>query len=472
MSSFMDKWAQQSNAGKGMFLLALVLIFAVPLSGFYLFYAPKLVPLYQNLSEQDAAKIVEQLNSEKVEYKLQNNGRDILVNEADANQARLKLVSDGVQLGGGVGFEIFDEMDYGMTDFAQKIHYQRALQGELSRTISSHQAIQYARVHLVLPEAALFAKETKEPKASVTLIIEENETLGPQQVQGIQKLVANSVEGLNPSRVVVSDRNGHVLSIDGADDQFSMASVGSKKQELETTLADKCNALLVQIFGVNKTVVNVDVMLTNAEVKRRTESVLAGADGNTGVLVSKKSSLTKKQNGNSKSKSASQNNLSESEELSYRTGTQIEETTYGAGQIQRLSVSALIPVGVTDTQLADITDLLKSAVGFDAERGDQIAVKRLPLMKKVSEPLDEVFSETNGSNVSAMATNQQTFASVGRLGFIVGGSGLIVAVLALAFAMSANRSRSLSESERAVVLANVKNWLEADETVIEGEKVL
>jgi flagellar M-ring protein FliF len=168
--------------------------------------------LYANLASTDASSVIDWLKNQKIPYRLEDGGRAIHIPADKVYEARLNLAGSGLPQGGGVGFEIFDKQSFGMTDFTQKINYQRALQGELSRTISTLAPVEGARVMLALPAKRLFKDQQKEATASVILKLAPGRQLNDSQVQGIIHLVAGSIEGLAAENINVIDANGNVLS--------------------------------------------------------------------------------------------------------------------------------------------------------------------------------------------------------------------------------------------------------------------
>src|SRR2546428_378861 len=171
-------------------------------------------PLFTNLAERDASAIVQALKAEKVPFELEDGGRAVLVPSERQYEMRLALASRGLPEGGGVGFEIFDKQSLGQTDFLQRLNYQRALQGELGRTIGQLGGVESARVHLALPERSLFVAEDRRPSASVVVKLVQGRTLSAAQIDGIVHLVAASVEGLQPEAVTVVDEAGRILTSD------------------------------------------------------------------------------------------------------------------------------------------------------------------------------------------------------------------------------------------------------------------
>src|SRR5512147_170529 len=175
---------------------------------------PQYRVLYSGLGASDAGAVIEYLKAEKIPYRVSDNGGNIEVAAGRIYETRMALAGRGIPQGGGVGFEIFDKQTLGMTDFVQRLNYQRALQGELARSIAELDTVESARVHLAMPERSLFVSEERRPSASVVLKLKPGRSLAPEQIAGVVHLVAASVEGLRPADVTVVDVNGQVLSHD------------------------------------------------------------------------------------------------------------------------------------------------------------------------------------------------------------------------------------------------------------------
>ena len=175
---------------------------------------PQYQTLFTKLDANDAGGVVEYLKGAKIPYRIGEDGSTIEVSKANLYEARMALAARGLPQGGSIGFEIFDKQTLGMTDFVQRLDFQRALQGELARTIMGLSAVEAARVHLALPERSLFVSEDRKPSASVVLKLRPGRSLTPEQVSGVANLVAASVERLTPSEVTSVDVSGQVLSSD------------------------------------------------------------------------------------------------------------------------------------------------------------------------------------------------------------------------------------------------------------------
>jgi flagellar M-ring protein FliF len=173
-------------------------------------------PILTNIEPQDAADIVKVLDEQKIPYRLSDEGRTVLVDSSVADKARIELVGSELPMRGQVGFELFNKSDMGLTEFDQKINYQRALQGELSRTILMLEGIKAVRVHLGLPEQSVFREEQFRPKASVTITLKPGAELTTKRVRGIQRLVSGAVPDMTPEAVAVLDGTGRIVSEDEA----------------------------------------------------------------------------------------------------------------------------------------------------------------------------------------------------------------------------------------------------------------
>src|SRR3981081_3983249 len=186
----------------------------VALVGFFAFIimqvtAPQMTPLFTDLSVEDSATIIKDLERQAIPYEVKNEGSILLVPKDRVTRLLMKLAEGGLPKGGGVGYEIFDKSDaLGATSFVQNINHLRALEGELSRTIRAIDRVQQARVHLVLPERPRFSREKAEPSASIVLKVRG--TLEAQQVRAIRHLIASAVNGLKPQRISVGDEAGRL----------------------------------------------------------------------------------------------------------------------------------------------------------------------------------------------------------------------------------------------------------------------
>ena len=268
-------WSRASFSQRAGLAIGIVAIAAIGIALAMWSFDKQYRVLFSQLDDAEAAAIVERLKAEKTPYRLADNGRTVLVPAESIHEVRLALVAEGAPIGGGVGFEIFDDQGLGATEQSQRVSYQRALQGELARTIAALDDVRRARVHLVLPESTLFERDRQEPRAAVTLNIHSGTGLEREQIAGVQRLVAASVAGLDPAKVVVTDQRGITLS--GAlDIGAGGAMTGGRlqmKRDTEQYVTRKVVELLDRAFGPGQAMVSVDVTLNFDEVTRTVQDL-------------------------------------------------------------------------------------------------------------------------------------------------------------------------------------------------------
>src|SRR5690349_11914856 len=219
--------------------------------------SPQMTPLFTDLSVEDSAAIIKDLERQAVNYEVRNEGAIIMVPRELVTRLRMKFAEGGLPKGGGVGYEIFDKSEsLGTTSFVQNINHLRALEGELARTIRAIERVQMARVHLVLPERPLFSRDKAEPSASIVLRVRG--ALEAQQVRAIRHLVASAVNGLKPNRVSVVDENGRLLA-DGAADELAGGGVSADERQIafERRMRDQVESIVSSIVGPGRSRVQV-----------------------------------------------------------------------------------------------------------------------------------------------------------------------------------------------------------------------
>ena len=429
--------------------------------------------LFGNLSARDAAAMTEELDRMKLPYRLGSDGTSILVDKAAVPSTRLKLMSKDIPLHGAVGFELFNNADFGMTEFAQKINYQRALQGELTRTILSLQEIESARVHIAFPEEGLFKRDQSKAKASVTLALKPGETLRGEQVVGIQRLVAASVAGIAAEDVTIVNEHGVALTHAAIDSGAGGGAAGDLKHDIEQALVRKATLMLDKAVGPGRAVVSVDATLDMSQVRVTKEDVThpTAADGDqpAGVVVRQRETF-KEEGGAAQREGAGGNTQRETE---YQVGRRVEQVVSQPGSIQRLQVVAVVQGGLTQAQLDQIRIMLGAAVGASAERGDQIVVQPVDLVAipatqsnaagipaAASAPIVPVAAAPTAVPV---ASGSRVLVALPVLMLLVAG-GLVVLLLRRRVpAAPASRIEPMTEAQRAAALQRLRQWLAADE---------
>ncbi|HEY3678155.1 MAG TPA: flagellar basal-body MS-ring/collar protein FliF, partial [Bradyrhizobium sp.] len=235
-------------------LMAMIAVTAA-LIGFFAFViirvtTPQMTTLFTDLSTEDSSAIIKDLERQAIPYELRNDGAVIMVPKDKVTRLRMKLAEGGLPKGGGVGYEIFDKSDaLGTTSFVQNINHLRALEGELARTIRAIDRIQAARVHLVLPERPLFARETPEPSASI--VVRVRGALEPQQIRAIRHLVASAVSGLKPQRVSIVDEAGQLLADGEAGDNENVVG-DERRTAYEKRLRNEVEGIVSSVVGAGR----------------------------------------------------------------------------------------------------------------------------------------------------------------------------------------------------------------------------
>ena len=424
--------------------------------------APNYMPLFSNLSSDDAGAIVKQLKDKKVPYKIEGGGKVITVPTKYLYDARLDLATQGLPKGGGVGFEIFDKTNLGVTDFTQRINYVRALEGELSRTIGAIDVIQEARVHLVLPQKELYEERQKEPTASVLIKMRYDTKLTYDQTKSIVHLVASSVEGMNPVNVTIVDTKGEVLSDiikDELTDDVAGANSFSKQLKLtnqqiqiqkdyEKNIQRRVESMLGQVLGESRTTVRVTAELNFDQVEKKDE-VYEPIIGGKGVLRSSKKNLesytgagvypggvpgTDSNIPGYKSVVSGNSNYSKSEATeNYEITKRESHVVETVGAVKRLSVAVIVD-NLQPQQVTSIKNAVIAAAGLDLGRGDQVAVENVSF--------DRSAEKADQYKVDA-ANREKYTTTIMSLGIIIG-----ILIFALFFLRSTLKPKAIREKLR------------------------
>ncbi len=383
---------------------------ALGLIGFFVFLVlrfsqPQLGVLFTDLTFDDSVEIVKRLEALNVDHAVRQEGAIILVPEDRVLRLRMTLAEDGLPAGGVVGYEIFDKSDtLGATSFVQRINRLRAIEGELARTIRAIERVQSARVHLVLPERRLFARKNSE--ASASIVVRVRGGLDAGQIKSIQHLVASAVEDLKPGNVSIVDETGKLLA-SGQGDESSPhgAALDERSRAIEARLQARVAEIVASVVGdgrarvrvtaeidYNKVTRTSDTFDPNGQVVRSTQSreetsAAATPTGTDSVSVGNELPAAGAERGTAtQSERASKSEEVVNYEISKTTKTEIVE----GGRIKRLSVAVLVDglyqksadgklnyAPRSAEELEKISALVRSAVGFDKERGDQLHVANL-----------------------------------------------------------------------------------------------
>jgi flagellar M-ring protein FliF len=405
--------------GLGAARFAAMIAVTAALVGFFAFVImrvtqPQMTTLFTDLSVEDSSGIIKDLERQGIAFELRNEGSIIMVPKDKVTRLRMKLAEGGLPKGGGVGYEVFDKSDaLGTTSFVQNINHLRALEGELARTIRAIDRIQAARVHLVLPERPLFSREAPEPSASI--VVRVRGSLEAQQIRAIRHLVASAVNGLKPQRVSIVDESGQLLA-DGAATDPEQAVGDERRTAFEKRMRKQVEDIVSSVVGsgrarvqlsadfdFNKITQTSDKFDPEGRVLRssqtREESSLT-ADNNGQVTVNNELPGNQQGGGAVAKDQSKKTEETNNYEISRTTKTEVTE----AGRVNRISVAVLVD-GIyskndkgdlvyqdrSKDQLDRIATLVRSAIGFDQKRGDQVEVVNLrfaeaPSTAPITEP--------------------------------------------------------------------------------------
>jgi len=384
---------------------------------------PDYAVAFRDLEESEAGLIVEKLQEKEIPYRL-GSGGSILVPRSSVYDVRLAMAREGLPKGGTIGFELFDGTSLGMTEFSQSVNYRRALEGELARTISSLDAVEQARVHLVLPKKSLYVSQQAEPTASIMLALAPGASVTQEQVRSIRYLVAASVEGLNPESLTIVDTAGNTLASGtgtAAEHELAVELTSQQIQaqrSYEQAMEAELQAMLEQLVGPGKVIVQASVQMDWNQIETVRETYSPGPDSGEAVLRSSHEthevySGTLPTTGGipgtasnlpPETGSVVTTTLLEGSGRAYERRdvlhnyevSRVESISSNApGEVQRVSVSVLLDDIEDAQQLADIEEAVKAAVGLDQERGDVICVKTLPFDRTFYEQEAEAMDEAH-----------------------------------------------------------------------------
>ena len=478
----MDGWNRLSSRARVGIAAGMVAIaVAITALGYWAVHADYQV-LFADVSPRDAATMTAELERMKVPYQLSGGGNTILVPKDMVYKTRLKLMGKDMPLHGAVGFEVFNNADFGMTDFVQKVNYQRAIQGELTRTILSIDDIQSARVHLAIPEQGLFKKSGTKPKASVTLAVKPGKTLVADQVAGIQRLVAASVPDVVAGDVTVLNQHGVVLTRPASSESEieSAATQLDSKRSTEEYLVRKVTQVLDRTFGPGQAIASVDVMLNLDQSRTTTEEILPAKTPDealpAGVLVREKqvvregAAVTTVSSAGRNGGSNGASNGATSTEADYQVGRRVQNTITAAGTLRRMTIAVVVKKHLDDPELEKLKEVVALAAGFNSQRGDAVVVYSMD--RFAGKMTDDTTSQvpvavppdSPGSNATVGSTawpflekeSTKLFIAAALLGCVLMGAALYgVAVL-----KKRSRKKRLMRCDREQVLINVRQWIQ------------
>jgi len=376
--------------------------------------------LLTNIPPEQVPVIIEKLNSKNIPYQLSEGGKTVMIPKDYLHATQMQLMSEvGSSKMGSIGLELFDKQEFGINSYAQKINYQRALQGELTRAINTLTAVKQSKVILALPAKKTMMEDSSPPSASVVVELHAGKELSADQVRGVRYLVANAVEGMDPERVTILDERGKMISRQSDGSTGASNDIMELKSKVEKELEDRIETILSKVVGHGKIVAKVDATINHKVITAVEETVdpdktavrsqtsqeesLDGARTNPTGVPGSRSNIPGAEDNNGQV-GFKQDVKKELKTVNYEVPKTIRNIREAAGAVEKISVAVLIdsvpttltkPDGTSETkwaprtveEIAKYESLVKNAVGFMAARGDSIKIESIQFQP-------EDFSET------------------------------------------------------------------------------
>ncbi|XTZ39932.1 flagellar basal-body MS-ring/collar protein FliF [Salmonella enterica] len=448
--------------------------------------SPDYRTLYSNLSDQDGGAIVTQLTQMNIPYRFSETGGAIEVPADKVHELRLRLAQQGLPKGGAVGFELLDQEKFGISQFSEQVNYQRALEGELARTIETLGPVKGARVHLAMPKPSLFVREQKSPSASVTVNLEPGRALDDGQISAVVHLVSSAVAGLPPGNVTVVDQSGRLLTQSGTAGRDLNDAQLKYAADVEGRIQRRIESILAPIVGNGNVHAQVTAQLDFANKEQTEEQYRPNGEASQAVLRSRQVNESEQiggqypggvpgalsnqpapantapittQNANQQNQNGQQGqttstnttttgprNTTHNETSNYEVDRTIRHTKMNVGDVQRLSVAVVVnyrtladgkTAALTADQLKQIEDLTREAMGYTEKRGDTLNVVNSP------------FNATDDVGGQLPFWQQQTFIDQ----LISAGRWLLVLIVAWLLWRKAVRPQLVRRQEEAKAAA-------------------
>ncbi len=462
--SMLGAWANLPNRAKFMAVTAVLMLAGVATFATMHSQQPEWRVLYANLNDRDGGAVIAALAQMNVQHRFSEGGGAVMVPSNQVHEARLKLASQGLPKGGAVGFELMENQKFGVTQFQERLNFQRGLEGELARSIMALSAVQSARVHLALPHQTAFLREQQKPSASVLLTLHGGRSLERGQIAGIVHLVGSSVSELNPDAVSVIDQHGNLLSQNSgaAPNGLDNAQLQHVRQ-IEQGLTSRILAIVEPIVGVGnvKTQVAADIDFTqtestaeiytpnqgNAPAAIRSQqlseapgtSVSANATGVPGAVSNQApTTIPSSVNGPAQTLApaaavaALPGGVKRDAVTNYEVDKTVRVVKNASGVVKRLSAAVIVnhatitaadgklqTKALSAAQLEQITGLVREAIGYNKERGDSLSVANAPFSQVAPPPAAEPLPFWQQPDLHALARSLAPWLALPLLALII-----------------------------------------------------
>ncbi|MBU2711659.1 flagellar basal-body MS-ring/collar protein FliF [Zooshikella harenae] len=462
----MNIWHSISQKHRTSFIIILLAVVLLTAISIFFLFSHNYTLLFSNLSQQEQSLIVKELNRSNIDYTIDDQS-NLYVDPNQLHKARLAIANSGLEQNQLPGLELFDQADYGISKFAQKINYQRALQGELVRTINTLSEVKFSRVHIVLPETSAFRVNSSKAKASVTLALYPGKKLNARQIEGLRTLVASAVPTLSTNQVMIIDQNGQQLSTDS--NKYSAFSSINQKRDLEQFYQKKVERLLNRVVENNQYTVNIDIELNQVSESIHQERSIPVSENGQAII---KQAIEDKKYHFSNDK---QSDMKLTERLTdehirkeFVFSKETRTKKQPAGTIKSITVAVLLSSNLDTTAQNKLTDLISKSVGLQTNRGDSISVSVIPAIH-LSESQSNIKQDSSLLNVDE-PSSETTFVQAvlnnviekkQSLSIIFSVIGIILFFIVL-LNIRRNSPKRLSNNERQQLLLDIKDWLKVD----------
>lgn len=459
LKPLLEKWKALSKPKRiGIIVISSAILLSLIIS-IILFTRTQYDVLFSNLDTTDQAKIYQKLKDDKVDVQI--SGNSLLVPKNNLETIRMSVYSSGLTPSGTKGFEIFDSQQFGVTDTEEKVMYQRALEGELARTIMSLDGVQNAIVHIVLPEDTVFAKDTSSATASVTIKMKDTEKLDTSQVKAIVALVSSSVKDLPKQNVQVVDGDMNNLTDGLYDDTTAEGTMAVPKQQMyqkqfEQGLQTDIKNMLESVFGKDKVKVRVnadlnfdsnettsivydpkDVVLRSTQTNKNSTTDNSGS-GSTASGVTSNLPGTSYPGQTSSGGSSSTSNQDDTI-INNEIGQTQSKVVKAPGEVQSIATSVLIDGKIDSTEKTEITNIVAAATGYNADRGDQINISALPFNHDQANQVKADLAAMQKQELQA--SNMKKYIGIGAAAALL----LAIVFVLLRKKLKARKARKLAE---------------------------
>jgi flagellar M-ring protein FliF len=407
----LDRWKAMALPRQMALIAAIALLVGGAIWGWAAANTPTYAVLFSNLEEGDAGAIVERLKAQKVTFKLERAGTEIWVPEQTVHETRLQLAGEGLPNGGGAGFELFDQQKFGESEFSEQVKYHRALEGELTRTITHVAGVESARVHLVLPARSVFVNAENNASASIALRLKPGAKLTRDQTKGLVHLVASSVRGLAPENVTIIDGSGRRLS--GGEEESEQATSGLDFQRsYERAQEHSLQQILDATLGPGRAMVRVAAEVSFAREETTEERVDPSSVASRSFQITEERENTASGSAGgvpgavgtldgadpAMATTTDKGLVRRSETRNFEISKITRHAVEPVGRVTRLSVAVVVDgvwkgkgdkrtyVARTPAELGTIKNVVATAVGTKDDRGDRVTVECVPFAEQTVEP--------------------------------------------------------------------------------------